>query len=101
MGGWLDVLVNRWVEKLVGQRLVCFAEALGDGKAHSGNLKNKQRKSKTGSLDVLGVSVAPLGGTWGAQVEPSGTLGGVIWGPFSLPNWTSAVLGSEKVDLRL
>ena len=75
MGGLLDGLGGRWVDGLVGRWLVCFAEALGDKKRKQA-LKNRQGKAKTGFLDVLGLSVAPQGGTWGAQGDISGA-----WGP--------------------
>ena len=75
MGGLLDGLGGRWVDGLVGRWLVCFAEALGDKKRKQA-LQNRQGKAKTGFLDVLGLSVAPQGGTWGAQGDISGA-----WGP--------------------
>ena len=75
MGGLLDGLGGRWVDGLVGRWLVCFAEALGDKKRKRA-FKNRQGKAKTGFLDVLGLSVAPQGGTWGAQGDISGA-----WGP--------------------
>ena len=75
MGGLLDGLVGRWVDGLVVRWLVCFAGALGDRKRKKA-LKNRQRKSKTGSLDVLGSPWRP----WGVLGEPRGTILGA-WGP--------------------
>merc|ERR1712091_231107 len=73
MSGLLDGLVGRWIEGLVVRWLVCFAEALGDRKRKQA-LKNRPGKSKNRLLRCLGVSVAPLGGTWGAQGDHFGGL---------------------------
>ena len=74
IGGLLDGLVGRWVDGLVGRWLGCFAEALGERKRKQA-LKNRQGRTKTGVLDVLGLSVAPRGVTWGAQGDQFGGLG--------------------------
>merc|ERR1712091_188513 len=74
MSGLLDGLVGRWIEGLVVRWLVCFAEALGDRKRKQA-LKNRPGKYKNRLLRCLGVSVAPLGGTWGAQGNHFGGLG--------------------------